>query len=299
MKSIVEILRPAGFDCFSNLDMWKSWRDEKQSVLTARWIMAQQLYGALDGAAYNGWCELCSAPTEFRISEKSFQGTSWNFRGDAKCNSCGMMARLRFCALLLRHLLIPTDSAIYVNEQLSDVYAWLLRNYKDVVGSEYVPDRTQRRQLQKMLDRRLRGQGRQKIIHEDATALSFHDGRFRALMSFDVLEHIPDYHAALREFARVLQPGGVAILTAPFLDKDQQTRIRARHLADGTLEHILPPEYHGDPVAEDNKVLCYQEFGWDILEAMRSAGFREAWTVFHWDLAGGFPTGLTAWVAQR
>jgi len=299
MNKIVERLKSAGIDCFSDLAAWKSWQSENEAKLAARWLIAQRFHSALDGTEYDGWCELCGTAVRFGISDTPQSGEFWFFREDVICNSCGMMARLRLGAVLLRHLLPPADSAIYVNEQLSALYPWLLRNFADVVGSEYVPNLAERSNLKKRLKSLLRGQSRQRLVHEDATALSFPDGRFSALMSFDVLEHIPDYHAALHEFARVLRPDGIAILTAPFLDNTQETRVRARHLADGTLEHLLPPEYHGDPLADDHQVLCYQDFGWDILEALRSAGFSEAWTVSHWNLAAGFPSQLTAWVARR
>ena len=38
---------------------------------------------------------------------------------------------------------------------------------------------------------------------------------FDAVIAFDVLEHVPDYHAALAEVWRVTAPGGVATFTVP------------------------------------------------------------------------------------
>ncbi len=299
MSYVVERLAQSGFDCFPDLAAWKSWQSQNEVKLAARWLIAQQLRNAQDGPHYEGWCELCGTAVRFGISDKPQLAGVWFFRDDATCSSCAMMGRLRMGVVLLRQLLGTGRPAIYVNEQLSALYPWLLRNYADVVGSEYAPDPAGHPVLQKRLDWLLRDQRRQRIVHEDATALSHPDGRFYALMSFDVLEHIPDYPAALREFARVLRPGGIAILTAPFLDNAQDTRIRARHLADGTIEHLLPPEYHGDPMVSGNQILCYQDFGWDILESLRAAGFSEAWTVSYWHLSGGFPSQMTAWVARR
>ena len=39
---------------------------------------------------------------------------------------------------------------------------------------------------------------------------------FDAVLCSEVLEHVPDPVAALREFSRLLRPGGILILTAPF-----------------------------------------------------------------------------------
>ena len=49
----------------------------------------------------------------------------------------------------------------------------------------------------------------------DATAIPYPDGAFDILIAHHILEHIPDDQAALREFARVLRPGGYALLSVP------------------------------------------------------------------------------------
>ena len=57
----------------------------------------------------------------------------------------------------------------------------------------------------------------EQVQFEDVTRLSFADASRDLVVSFDVLEHVPDYRQALREFARVLAPGGALVLTAPFV----------------------------------------------------------------------------------
>jgi SAM-dependent methyltransferase len=49
------------------------------------------------------------------------------------------------------------------------------------------------------------------------------DGRFDIVVACDVLEHIDDDRAAIRETRRVLRPGGTAILTVPQFDHDEPT----------------------------------------------------------------------------
>lgn len=50
----------------------------------------------------------------------------------------------------------------------------------------------------------------------DITAIPEPDASFDAVLCTEVLEHLPDPLAALRELARLVRPGGVLILTAPF-----------------------------------------------------------------------------------
>jgi SAM-dependent methyltransferase len=117
------------------------------------------------------------------------------------------------------------------------------------------------------------------VRNEDVTCLSFEDRSFRAVLSFGVLEHVPNYRAALREFSRVLTAGGQLILSVPFVF-DEHTVTRARLDENGDIEHLLEPVYHGDPMTGAG-VLCYQEFGMDMLREMKSAGCGTAsWPVF-------------------
>jgi len=50
----------------------------------------------------------------------------------------------------------------------------------------------------------------------DITKIPSPNESFDAILCSEVLEHVPDPTMALDEFARLLRPGGVLILTAPF-----------------------------------------------------------------------------------
>lgn len=50
----------------------------------------------------------------------------------------------------------------------------------------------------------------------DITAIPAPDSSFDAVLCSEVLEHVPEPTHALDEFSRLLKPGGVLILTAPF-----------------------------------------------------------------------------------
>jgi SAM-dependent methyltransferase len=56
-------------------------------------------------------------------------------------------------------------------------------------------------------------------VRADVVALPFRAGAFDAVKATEILEHVPDPAAALRECARVLHAGGHLVMTAPFLER--------------------------------------------------------------------------------
>jgi SAM-dependent methyltransferase len=53
------------------------------------------------------------------------------------------------------------------------------------------------------------------VLQGDVFRLPFADARFDRVICSEVMEHVHDYTAALRELARVLRPGGTAAITIP------------------------------------------------------------------------------------
>lgn len=60
-----------------------------------------------------------------------------------------------------------------------------------------------------------RERGHRDLALASANALPFGEGIFDAVLALDVLEHIPDDAGAASELARVLRPGGIAVVTVP------------------------------------------------------------------------------------
>lgn len=60
-----------------------------------------------------------------------------------------------------------------------------------------------------------RERGLLNLVHGNAEQLPFADGEFSAIVTLDTLEHVPDDVKAIAEIARVLQPGGAAIINVP------------------------------------------------------------------------------------
>lgn len=135
------------------------------------------------------------------------------------------------------------------------------------------------------------------VQREDVTKLSFVDRSFDSNVSLDVLEHVPDFRVALRELARVLRPGGSLVLTVPFYADRVESRMLATVHPDGNIEHLQPPEYHGDPLGSG--VLCFHHFGWDLLDAMNASGFSSAQAVRVHDPGNGLPEPIWVLRASR
>ncbi len=53
-------------------------------------------------------------------------------------------------------------------------------------------------------------------IVSDIVKIPVEDNSFDVVLCTEVLEHIPDAVSAIREFSRILKPGGILLITAPF-----------------------------------------------------------------------------------
>lgn len=272
---------------------------EDKAEFDAWWAESGQRHGtaqpldrnALQSGGLDAWCPACSRGTRMR-----FTAGSPNYREQMTCGDCRLNARNRAMIDLLERRLVRLDSpSIYLTEQVSPLYRWLKARCPDVLGSEYVGERTSARLLAWLRHLCLR---RERLNLADVTALNLATDSRDVLICCDVLEHVPDYPAALREFARVLRSGGWLLLTVPFMADTGQTVVRARIDADGRVEHLLPSEYHEDTTSSQG-VLAYYNFGWDLLERLRIAGFeRAAWCLSRAPELG-LPAGLWTLVAQR
>jgi ubiquinone/menaquinone biosynthesis C-methylase UbiE len=80
-------------------------------------------------------------------------------------------------------------------------------------------------------------------IVSDITAIPEPDASFDAIMCIEVFEHIPEPAKAVKEFARLLKPGGTLIITAPFASL---THFAPYHFASGYTKYWYEkwlPEY--------------------------------------------------------
>ena len=235
-----------------------------------------------------GRCFVCDGATEFLI-DRPADGSEVNWRETLRCSGCGMINRWRGCLHLHDAICRPRlQDRIYLTERLSPVYEALAARYPHLTASEYLPGGVRGAESE------WHGQ---RVRHEDVTQLSFADGSLDAVLCFDVLEHVPDYRAGLREFARVLDRGGQLLLSVPF-NFQQKTLVRAEVDAHGEIRHLVEPCYHGDPLSPEG-VLSFYDFGMDLLVELQDAGFKEGFVVCYRSARWGYLQNNVALVARQ
>jgi SAM-dependent methyltransferase len=181
---------------------------------------------------------------------------------EACTDNTGLNSRMRFSLEIVKRY-FSNAKKIYLTEHGTPYYKTIANTHQfDLVTSIYKPG---------------------NILHQDLTKLTYPDNSFDLCMSFEDLEHIPDYKAVIKELYRVTKPGGHVLLSAPFILENDKTITRATINKKGEVTHLLPAEYHGDPVLPRG-ILCYYHFGWDLLDNFRDAGFTSVKIVTGYDI---------------
>lgn len=118
------------------------------------------------------------------------------------------------------------------------------------------------------------GQFKGEIQCQDVQSLTFPDEFFDVCTSTEVFEHVANDADGFREIFRALKPKGLFILTVP-LELNRNTIERA-FIKNKKIVYLMPAEYHGDDFRGWGKVLCFRDYGKDIVEKIKNQGFRNA-----------------------
>ncbi len=209
----------------------------------------------LAGQPLEGWCPVCGELTRFVDATE-------NLRESCFCERCRANNRQRQMAFVLLRVLeqmrgvsllsladlvaLNPPVGVYNTEASGPVHAKLsvLPTY---ICSEYFGP-------QHASGDRING-----VMHQDLMRCSLADASQDIVLSSDVFEHIPDPYAAHAELFRILKRGGRHLFTVPFQWDRWLDERRASLGADGSIQHFLPPEVHGDPVRPDEGALVFMK----------------------------------------
>lgn len=95
----------------------------------------------------------------------------------------------------------------------------------------------------------------------DVTDLRYEDDRFDVILCNHVLEHVADDRKAMREFLRVLRPGGWAILQSPVQHDEEKTLEDPTVVAPRERERLFGQRDH------------VRRYGRDYAQRLAEAGF--------------------------
>lgn len=264
---------------------WFADRESYLAAATARQDAIVRLDRPLAAAsAASSYCTACDRASAFEADGE--RGDYPNLRESLCCRRCGLTTRQRLVHLALAEEIAPRSGALSgaLLERTTRLYRVAHAYWPWLVGSEFLgPDRVSGRSYWWST----RWWRWRRTRHESITSFS-HAARSLDLVAHsDVLEHVYDTDAALRECARVLRAGGTMLFTVPFAVERQASVLRGRPLPDGQVEHIESPEYHGDGVRHGG-IYTFHTFGWDLLDRMRAAGFSRVEIGFYHAPGEGF-----------
>lgn len=94
-------------------------------------------------------------------------------------------------------------------------------------------------------------------VFYDGVTLPFESERFDSILCTEVLEHVFNIEELLKEFSRVLKPGGKALITTPFMWEEHEIPYDYARYTTFALLHIY--KQHGFKVVKNYKTGNYIE----------------------------------------
>jgi SAM-dependent methyltransferase len=196
-----------------------------------------------------GFCPICQRRTVFIARH------AW-LRDHLKCLRCRSIPRWRAVIVVLEtHFPAWRAGRLHESSPGGAASNKLARECAGYEASNYFTDTPA-------------GQRRNGTRCENLEHQTFADATFDLVVTQDVFEHVLHPEQAFREVARTLKPGGAHVFTVPWYYW-KKTVVRATG-APGAIEHLLAPEYHGNPI-DANGSLVITEWGHDLTGIIETA----------------------------
>jgi SAM-dependent methyltransferase len=225
-----------------------------QSTETERWLQR----------ATQASCNICGSEGSITVpSDAREVDTVANLRETLVCSQCGGISRDRALIVALGGLLGErAPLAAWTprqNQRMFETSGYrghprFLPGIFDYYNLPYTPPPTDKKL--EPIDAR---------VGADLQDLQFPNGFFHVVMTAEVLEHVPDEQAAIREIVRVLEPGGHLVLEVPYVHAFERNLVRVSRWH-GRDVYLYPPEYHAE------HTLVYRIYGRELLEDLVRAG---------------------------
>jgi SAM-dependent methyltransferase len=192
-----------------------------------------------------GYCPICCKQVTFTANNE------W-FRDHLLCSNCGSIPRERaLMEVICMYYPEWKDRIIHESSPCGRGTSIRLKNECTAyLPTQYYPDIPG-------------GNFYNGIQCENIESMTFDDNSIDIHITQDVMEHVFSPAEAFKEIARTLKPGGAHIFTVPLVNKVKPTVVRAKKHSDGTIEHLLPPVYHDNPVSQAGSLVT-TDWGYDI-----------------------------------
>jgi SAM-dependent methyltransferase len=246
---------------FKCLEDWKTWASQHQQEVFSVEHSEKLIESIRKHGVEDPFSTITCPPEQVVIALDNYRETIKS--GSLISRHRAMLSELQLVAKKGSSHLVNRQCKVYAPEAITDFSLYLRGIYPKFIGSEFAQTDKEKRELF-------------PIPSEDLQALTFSDGVFDLVLSNDVFEHVPDLDLALREIARVLNDSGVLIATFPFLFQCDKSLVKAR-LVGGAIEHLVEPEYHGNPMRADEGSLVFELPAWDMVARATNAGFSDAY----------------------
>jgi SAM-dependent methyltransferase len=202
--------------------------------------------------SHSGFCPICK-------SDVVFSSTNPWFRDFLVCPKCpgGSVPRERALFRVLEAI-FPAWEASRIHESSPaerGVSLKLRERCSGYTGTHYFPTDP--------VGTLVRGFRNENIENQ-----TFPDEEFDIVVTLDVMEHVNRPDLAFREIARTLKQEGYCISSIPTYKGQNNTERKAVVFAD-CVEHLAPPEYHGNPVAEEGSLVTFH-YGYDLPELIHA-----------------------------
>ena len=191
-----------------------------------------------------GFCPICEMSTAFEVHGP------WS-RDQLICRTCKSILRERALCFALNQ--ISPDYAGKAIHESSPADRGISKKLRETcsnyINSQFFPN------------------SKEKFVGNfyniDLENQDFPDGKFDIFVSLDVMEHVFDPKKPIMEIYRTLKVGGFAIMTFPIIKSQVNAFTRRAELNQGIVEHLVEPQYHGNPIDEKGSLVTI-DYGYDI-----------------------------------